>query len=74
MCGLFTLEMLLGFGGYIGGAAEQSASAMNMILALNLYIPLALGVIQVILLWLFKVDKHYTDILAQLQARRDGGN
>ncbi|MFV8829901.1 MFS transporter [Alkalihalobacterium sp. APHAB7] len=72
--GLALIGWLLGFGGYIGGAAEQSASAMTMILALNLYIPLALGVIQVILLWLFKVDKHYTDILAQLQARRDGGN
>ncbi|OLO25698.1 MFS transporter [Alkalihalophilus pseudofirmus] len=68
--GLALIGWLLGFGGYIGGAAEQSATAVSMILALNLTIPLALGVIQVILLWLFKVDKHYPDILAKLQARK----
>ncbi|WP_100400843.1 MFS transporter [Bacillus sp. FJAT-44742] len=67
--GLALIGWLLGYGGYIGGAPDQSAVALQMILALNLHIPLALGVILVILLWLFKVDKEYPAILAELQAR-----
>ncbi|WP_096188864.1 MFS transporter [Evansella halocellulosilytica] len=68
--GLALIGWLLGFGGYIGGAAEQSSLAIHMILALNLYIPLAFGVIKVILLWLFKIDKTYPIILAELQTRK----
>jgi glycoside/pentoside/hexuronide:cation symporter, GPH family len=61
---------LLGFGGYVGGAAEQSDLAIQMILVLNLHLPLALAVLQLILLYLFKLDKEYPTVLAELQKRK----
>ncbi|WP_018922659.1 MFS transporter [Salsuginibacillus kocurii] len=71
--GLALIGWLLGFGGYVGGSPEQSTLALQMILALNLYIPLALGLVKMILLYLFKVDHNYPDILADLQARKVEG-
>ncbi|MDE5414480.1 MFS transporter [Alkalihalobacterium chitinilyticum] len=68
--GLALIGWLLGIGGYLGGAAEQPALAIHMILALNIYIPLALAVVQIILLLMFKIDKEYPTILAELQRRK----
>ncbi|SEN39374.1 glycoside/pentoside/hexuronide:cation symporter, GPH family [Mesobacillus persicus] len=68
--GLALIGWLLGFGGYVGGAAEQSALSIQMILALNLYIPLGLAVLQLILMFLFKLDKEYPVVLAELQKRK----
>ncbi len=64
------LGWLLQFGGYIGGAAAQSHSATTMILALNIYIPIGIGIINLILLWMYKLDKAYPDILKELNQRR----
>lgn len=67
--GLALIGWLLGIGGYVGGLKEQPLLANQMIIALNLYIPLVLTVLQMILLYFFKIDKLYPTILADLQKR-----
>ncbi len=61
---------LLAFGGYVGAAAEQSDDAITMILVLNIYLPLALAVFQVILMWMYRLDQQYPRILAELNERK----
>ncbi|WP_423802221.1 MFS transporter [Neobacillus sp. SAB-20_R2A] len=68
--GLAVVGWLLGIGGYVGGAAEQPALAIEMIKAVNIQIPLALAVIQIILMLFFRIDKEYPAILAELQRRK----
>jgi glycoside/pentoside/hexuronide:cation symporter, GPH family len=68
--GLALIGWLLGFGGYVGGAAEQTDLTLQMILALNLYIPIALGVLQLIIMLMFKLDKEYPTVLAELRRRK----
>ncbi|HSI66723.1 MAG TPA: MFS transporter, partial [Planococcus sp. (in: firmicutes)] len=60
----------LAFGGYAGALEVQSATAENMILALNIHIPLFLAIVQMILMWMYKLDKQYPQILADLHQRR----
>lgn len=61
---------LLAFGGYVGAAAEQSDTAISMILVLNIYLPLVLAIFQVILMWMYKLDQQYPRILAELNERK----
>ncbi|WP_280771662.1 MFS transporter [Salipaludibacillus daqingensis] len=61
---------LLAFGGYRGAVAEQTASASQMILALNIHLPLLFTLLQVILLWMYKLDKQYPQILDELGRRK----
>lgn len=68
--GMALIGWLLAFGGYIGGLPEQAPLANQMIMALNLYIPAALVIVQMLLLYLFKIDKLYPTILADLQERK----
>ncbi|MCH6264163.1 MFS transporter [Neobacillus citreus] len=60
---------LLAFGGYVGKAAEQSASALQMIFVLNIHLPLIIGVFLLIILSMYKLDKLYPEIIADLQKR-----
>ncbi|SES26591.1 MFS transporter [Salipaludibacillus aurantiacus] len=60
---------LLAFGGYQGALSEQSASASQMIIALNIQLPLLFTVLQVILLWMYKLDKEYPSILKELNQK-----
>ncbi|MCH6266845.1 MULTISPECIES: MFS transporter [Neobacillus] len=69
--GLAVVGWLLGIGGYVGGAVEQPALAIEMIKAVNIQIPLALAVIQIILMLFFRIDKEYPAILAELQRRKN---
>lgn len=68
--GIALIGWLLAFGGYIGGVADQTPLAKQMIIVLNIYIPLALVVIQLLLLYFFKIDRLYPMILADLQKRK----
>ncbi|MFE8700681.1 MFS transporter [Cytobacillus sp. FJAT-54145] len=61
---------LLAFGGYVGGVTEQSSTATTMILALNIYIPFVLALLQTVLMWMYKLDKQYPQILAELKERK----
>lgn len=60
----------LAFGGYAGGLEIQTDTAMTVILALNIHIPLFLAIVQAILMWMYKLDKQYPQILADLQQRK----
>lgn len=60
----------LAFGGYAGALDVQSASAVNMIMALNIHIPLLLAIVQTILMWMYKLDKQYPQILVELHQRK----
>ncbi|MGM0898596.1 MAG: MFS transporter [Bacillota bacterium] len=60
----------LAFGGYAGALDVQTASAVNMIMALNIHIPLLLAIVQAVLMWMYKLDKQYPQILADLQERK----
>ncbi|EJQ43549.1 sugar (Glycoside-Pentoside-Hexuronide) transporter [Bacillus cereus BAG6X1-2] len=68
--GLALIGWLLGYGGYVGGASKQTSLALQMIIALNIYIPLALAIIMILLLLLFNLDKQYSTILAELYKRK----
>ncbi|WP_413301105.1 glycoside-pentoside-hexuronide (GPH):cation symporter [Bacillus sp. 1P10SD] len=61
---------LLSYGGYVGGAEEQTSSVKTMILALNIYIPFVLAILQTVLMWMYKLDKQYPQILADLNQRK----
>ncbi|WP_083633489.1 MFS transporter [Alkalihalophilus pseudofirmus] len=61
---------MLAYGGYVGAAAEQTAMATTMIIALNIYLPLGLCFLQILLLWMYKLDRQYPIILAELKQRR----
>lgn len=67
--GLALIGWLLAFGGYVGGLAEQTPLANQMIIALNIYVPMTFVILQMILLFFFKIDKLYPTILADLQKR-----
>lgn len=61
---------VLGLGGYIGGAVVQTTSAQFAVKSLFLYVPLVLLVLQLILLWAYKLDQEYPTIIAELQQRK----
>jgi glycoside/pentoside/hexuronide:cation symporter, GPH family len=61
---------LLAFGQYREGVAEQAESAKNMIIVFNIHIPMLLYICIAILLFFFSLEKQYTRILDDLEARR----
>ncbi|MGE7185547.1 MFS transporter [Peribacillus sp. NPDC006672] len=68
--GLALIGWLLGYGGYVGGASVQTSLALQMIIALNIYVPIGLAIITILLLLLFNLDKQYSTILAELHKRK----
>lgn len=62
---------LLAYGGYAAGVANQTDLATNMIYALNIHIPLMLGIIKIILLFMYKLDGKYTNIVEELHNRHN---
>jgi len=60
---------ILAVGGYIGGQATQGASAIGAIKFSFVYAPIILGVIMIILLFMYKLDTEYPKILAELKER-----
>ncbi|HVB33103.1 MAG TPA: glycoside-pentoside-hexuronide (GPH):cation symporter [Patescibacteria group bacterium] len=65
-----TVGWVLGWGGYIAGAAVQSASALRSINILMLHLPLAFFVISALLLLAYNLDPRYPQIEAELRERR----
>ena len=60
------LGWLLTLSGYVGGAVNQTGSAINTIKVLFTYVPLTLYGIAVIVLLFYKLDKEYVRILEDL--------
>lgn len=67
--GMALIGWLLAFGNYVGGLEEQTPLANQMIIALNIYVPMTFVIIQMILLFFFRMDKLYPTILEDLQKR-----
>lgn len=60
----------LAIGGYVGGQASLSAAAMTSIQMLFIYVPILLSVLQVVILWPYRLDKQYNQIVKDLQTVR----
>lgn len=61
---------MLAFRGYVGTAPEQTAAAKQMIVYLNVHSHLILGLIMLVIISFYKLDKQYSQIIADLQKRR----
>ena len=66
---------LIGWGlaasGYLGGQETQSAEAVSMISNLFIWVPTLVSVLMAVLLYFFKLDKLYPQILEELRAMKE---
>lgn len=60
---------LLAWGGYIGGQETQISSALSSIEALFIYLPIILNILQLLILYFYKLDREYPRIVEDLQVR-----
>ncbi|WP_202077759.1 MFS transporter [Caldalkalibacillus salinus] len=61
----------LSLGGYNGTLEVQSATAINAIIFLFIFIPVMIAAAQLILMYLYRLDQEYPQILKDLQQRQD---
>ncbi len=61
------LGAVLSIGGYVGSAAVQSDSAIMAINVCFIYLPIAITVLQIIIMSFYKLDKEYDTILSELR-------
>lgn len=64
---------VLEMAGFNGMMEVQSASAMSAISALYIYGPLVAFIVLAVLLYFYKLDKLYPQIMAELEKRREQG-
>ena len=57
---------LLAFSGYVGGAAEQSASCMNMLHIMYLWMPMGFNLLITLILTRLNVEKANAELKAQI--------
>ncbi|WP_051459403.1 MFS transporter [Paenibacillus zanthoxyli] len=57
----------LALGGYVGGQATISASALSSIHFMFIYFPIILAALQIVFLAFYKLDKIFPDIVEELQ-------
>ena len=60
---------ILSIGGYVGGAATQSDSAIAAVKVAYIYVPMIASIISIVLLFAYKLDKEYPAILEELKRR-----
>ena len=60
---------LLAFSGYVGGAAEQSASCLNMLHIMYLWMPMCFNLLITLILTRLNVEKANEDIRAKQHSR-----
>ncbi|WP_303974082.1 MFS transporter [Streptococcus merionis] len=66
------LGLVMAAGGYVAGATTQSATAILAIKAIFAYIPIALVIFAMILIFFYDLDKKLPQITKDIQARRVG--
>lgn len=64
------LGLIMSVGGYIGGQAQQTESALTSIKVTFIHVPIILGIISIILLYFYKLDKQYPEIVKELNERK----
>lgn len=69
--GAAIIGWVLAAGGYIGGADTQSDLAVFAVKSLYIYLPFALTVLQIGILFFYHLDKEYPGILAELKKRSE---
>lgn len=67
--GAAAIGWVLAAAGYVGTAKVQSASAIFAIKSLYVYIPIIITLVQIGILFLYKLDEEYPKILKDLQER-----
>lgn len=65
------LGLILSVGGYVGSAAIQTGVAVTAIRTGYIYFPIVITIIQLVILYFYKLDKEYPAILKDLQARQE---
>ncbi|RKQ15166.1 MFS transporter [Lysinibacillus endophyticus] len=58
---------LLATGGYVGGADQQADSAIQTIIQLNVHFHIILGIIMLAIIFFYKLDKIYPQIIGELK-------
>lgn len=61
---------LLGASGFISGSSTQALSVLNMIVLLFIAVPAIVIIINLFILWRFKLDKIYPQIVSDLSNKR----
>ena len=64
------LGWILALGGYAEGAIAQNSGAIMSIEALFIYIPVAITVLQVLIMIFYKLDKEYDSVVKDLNEGR----
>ncbi len=72
--GAAAIGWVLAAAGYVGTAKVQSASAIFAIKSLYVYIPVIITLVQIGVLFLYKLDEEYPSILKDLQERSKASN
>ncbi|MEK4439308.1 MFS transporter [Paenibacillus sp. FSL K6-2862] len=60
----------LALGGYVGGQDTISSTAHTAIQFLFIYLPAIMAILQIIILWFYKLDKSYPQMIKELEAVR----
>jgi len=60
---------VLSAGGYVGAAEVQTASAILAVKSLYIYLPMLITLVQIVILFAYKLDKEYPTILKELKER-----
>lgn len=68
--GGMVLGGIMGLAGYVSGQAEQTVEALTSIKFVFIHVPIILGVISIILLYFYKLDKKYPTIIKELNERK----
>lgn len=58
---------LLANSGYVGSATQQTESATQIIIFLNVHMHIILGFIMLVIIQFYKLDKHYLKVIAELK-------
>lgn len=66
------IGIVMSIGGYVAGAAAQTPGTIFAIKALFAYIPILLGVISIVLMFFYDLDKKLPEIVKNLQERSQG--
>ena len=68
--GIALLGWILSLGSYVGSAEVQAESAIFAINATYVYFPIVLYGVLIALLWVYRLDRLYPTIVAELEKRR----
>ncbi|WP_017470399.1 MFS transporter [Amphibacillus jilinensis] len=64
------LGVMMGIGGYVGGQAIQAEAALQSIKSVFIFVPIVAGIIAVLLLLFYKLDKEHEQIVKELASNR----